>query len=592
VTPGPSAVKRNRWLKKLALFAARWSPPKSYNRDLLLIGAGCLFALLMAMDGIAWIPVPTALSALFHVVAASAVVVCLVRYLRRWPQLHGRSIPLRFRPKITKLPALQPLTLDHQVELLAKAAEGWVIDGRAVSRMVDDILDTHEIRSRISEHIDVDGHVASHRVVIEVRDLPMLPLARNRAFLLTRPRRGASRDYSELGVQDETGRDINAMSYVDSAALTAKLVRSLAGVPRSVDAYMPTPQFLLDIAELVLAARPSAALADRLLGSLQDAGYLGVTAEDEGRLRALVQLLALRRPMYAYLPGQSSETPRQVRLRYSVALEHNFARGLTAEWWRQRKDEVRARLHYPPKLLKFSLERGKSCAAYQLYVQAPAGLYVDEAGVFNDVDAGDELRGWLKPQKRERLFGSYIGWDLPQGKRVSSLGARNLSVSGVGNPVFCLRFAEIPPGTLGGATIVAFSVLVTTWVAGALSPGQNVDIIAFILAFPGVLSSWVGLASSRDVEHGFRSLSAVLSLGLSAAISVTSVILFLARHSTAKLMSTNFPHGKTLFYVGDYVWFCLLFFAFMNIAVVGGTLVMRVARYHRQLVPRRLARGR
>ena len=100
-----------------------------------------------------------------------------------------------------------------------------------------------------------------------------------------------------------------------------------------------------------------------------------------------------------------------------------------------------------------------------------------------------------------------------------------------------VEFREIPPGTLGAATVVSIitAVIITFFAvtqigqqssSDSVNPTVSSDIPALLLALPGVASliigSWLDLSRLRQA-----SLATYLGLGISAVLSLASALYFL-----------------------------------------------------------------
>jgi hypothetical protein len=564
-----------------------WLPPKEYGRDIVLACLGTTLAFVACMNGILWVTVPHWLAFIVRLPLAVGACATAKAYTSGWISHHSGSLPSSPTLPAANDPNFHTLSRQEARDLINLTISRRArLDHTTAIYLIADLIAPTESRLRSIEHISVMGRTTHHRIRLDLSSEPRGKVGDHYAVLLARPLKTQPRLQTNFAVEDASGAPLSVLPFVETASLMYELCITLAGDFAAADPALrdATEQALayvifandVDLVQL-------AGLYRSIVNSLP---ALMNTADLRQTLRALIRVLAQRRPIFALSASAVSPSYRSVEFSYVESLSTNGSVVYAREWWRERKDHLRAKLLFPPRLVSLAIERSRSAKAYQLYVTAPQGLYIDESSVYNA--AGANARGWLEPLPRETLHPSYIGWKRPAAQSLTSLGTRNFNRTQYRQPFYCLRFMEIPPGSLGGALIVAIAVVITTWLSGALMPSAsetNVDVMAFIVALPGVLSSWFGFLSGGNIDRAYRSLSAVLSLVGSAAISLLSLVLYLGRHAPQQhIHDTLLPAGKTVLFVNDYSWLCLLLAAIVNCAVTGGTLIMRLIRYRRQLL--------
>jgi hypothetical protein len=566
-----------------------WRPPRHYLKEFAIFLAGTACIVVACMNGIAWVSVPHWSA---FIVRALLVIIALflaIRYISTWLEKHSVSIPPA-DPDSNADPVfaeLSPIEV-HGLVRATMLREGRPAAAEAASLAHDLIAPRHR-RAKAVERIQITGRTAQHTVRADIRPAAVTSLASRQVVLVTRPMKG-QHVYTDFVIVDGTGQQLPLLPLVSTAALLLGVCLStmgdLADLPPAV-----REQLEADLTQLLLAPSWSPVQAVALYrGLLRSAHVRGLSGTKRRELSELLQVCAERRPMFGTRALISAEAASEIEFTYSEPVHGGFEHQ-PYEWWRERKDSLRRRLLFPPRLVFLSMERARSTQAYRMYVTAPSGLYIDEAGVHDSGTAepgsGVPVR-WLPNLERETIHHSYVGWQVPVGKSSTSLGAVNFAGTKYRRPYFCIRLMEIPPGSLGGAVVVAIAVVVTTWLSGALAPtdnDQNVDLVAFIIAFPGVMSSWLGLTGG-SADRMYRSLSAYLSLGGSSLLSLLALVLYLGRHAGQQHIRNSdiWWDGKTILFIHDYLWILILFAALANFIATAGTLLMRLIRYRSQLL--------
>jgi hypothetical protein len=114
------------------------------------------------------------------------------------------------------------------------------------------------------------------------------------------------------------------------------------------------------------------------------------------------------------------------------------------------------------------------------------------------------------------------------------LYTRGLDKSPVKDISTRVEFAETPPGALGGSFIVAAACAVLIWFFAVVQPGlkplpsATSDLPALLLAIPAFAATWVGQSVDRILRS---SLSAYIGLAVSAGLSITSALLYVANYN-------------------------------------------------------------
>lgn len=174
-------------------------------------------------------------------------------------------------------------------------------------------------------------------------------------------------------------------------------------------------------------------------------------------------------------------------------------------------DRLRKVFGVRPNIFVVPLERGGYCNSYHLEFVGPPGTYLARQRIVNE----------------DASLTSYRRMRLRFGQRYAHLYMR--STLGARKPQGWLQlsFFERPPGSLGAASIAAVASFVLILVASQLAAVDGVrgDVVAVLMAFPGVAAAWVGLDRPSGSFGG--TLSARLSAFVTLSLSLASAALFL-----------------------------------------------------------------
>jgi hypothetical protein len=580
--------RRLRPLRRFLIIASEWIPPRAYFRHFAMLLVGFSLLGVAFMNGLVWFTVPHWISFLARgVIGPPVIAVLVVTYFRLWLRNHSTSLPLTATLEDQRFAVL---SATEKRQLLEDRRRNRSFDLQSQEHMLADLISPGDHRTRAVERIQVLGRTGHQQVTFELDPAATFMLDGWGAVLLTRPLKGQHL-YTDFRISGPADRQLALLPFVETAALLYELclvaAQGLADVPLAMKSTIEQ-----QLAEVILDPTPEEfAVAYLYIAILKNSPNVADAPDAQrSELFNLLTIVGNRRPMYACETGVGNRrepTPlERVSFEYDVRLRSRYEYQFSYDWWRRRKDQMRQWLLFPPRLILLPIERARSSSAYRLHVTSPPGLYIDEAAVYNDGE-NSETQGWLPNLPRESMHRSYLGWQEPSGTGRISLGAVSFSNTTYRRPLFCLRLMEIPPGSLGGATVVAIAVIITTWLCGALTPTgtkDNVDVVAFIIAFPGVFSSWLGLAGGH-ADRAYRSLTAFLSLTTSAGLSLVALIIYLGRHAgDPHIGVTALPDGKTVVFIHDWLWIALLAAALVNFIGTGGTLLMRVVRYRRQLL--------
>jgi hypothetical protein len=152
-----------------------------------------------------------------------------------------------------------------------------------------------------------------------------------------------------------------------------------------------------------------------------------------------------------------------------------------------------------------------------------------------------------------------------------------------------VEFDEIPPGAVGGACVVSTASAVLIWFFALTQPGLRQalapasDLPAFLLAVPAFAATWIGQSVDRVLRS---SSSAYMGLAISAILSVTSALLYVANSSRRSFYIINdvrLFRGLITLKDVDISWFILALIASVISAYLAELLRDKVRSYMRAL---------
>ncbi|MEU5693735.1 hypothetical protein [Actinosynnema sp. NPDC020468] len=227
--------------------------------------------------------------------------------------------------------------------------------------------------------------------------------------------------------------------------------------------------------------------------------------------------------------------------------------------------------------LFLDISNAATCQSYHLYVRAPDGCYLAHQAL-RDVHGTtrqqvDPVRGAPHWRFRERL-----------GQPYAHFHARHFPTADHGRrPGVELAFDEIPPGSTMRATITALAALAILWMIGfAISKGTDsqapgTDAPAFLLVFPALAATWLGLdAPSRVVEVP---MSARLSVLITLVLSVMGTGLYVLHKSLGHGFDAKVPGGQSILGVSDLTWAVVVAGALLNVLWIGYRCVVQIWAY-------------
>ena len=498
--------------------------------------------------------------------------------------LHGKALTRFLSKRVTEL----GLTRPEKTGALAKALRGEAT-----------------ARSRVQEQQRVDGNLVHWRVTLHLREEAVLDLGLARdVVLLTRRDRGDGYGRTE-GLWGD-GSPVSLLTLAEAAGITWYVMcRAVDALPHELH-----PDLHALFARCVASeGADTTGPHERSLISEAQEVLREVPAPDKEPVLRLVEAVAARRPIYAWAPG-AAET---VTFTYVSSLSTEAPK--TRDWWRSFKDRVRRRVHLPPSLFTLNMERASSAESYSLEVLVPEGLYIDESEFF------DEQLGTLEETPKNSISAVFLGKSARNGREDIRVFAWNVAEARPPvRPQLLVRVLERPPGSLTGAWLVALAVTTTTWLTGVVTAvslrqqhraeflaaihrvsqllpfaghplegdldvttqpfSTGIDLAALAVVLPGLLAAWLGVAFTR-ARGDYRSITGLVSLAISAALALTSIVAYVGRFAVGRIAGMDFAAPRTWFFLADGLSALLLLTAILNFFTVGGLAYARLRRYRK-----------
>lgn len=234
--------------------------------------------------------------------------------------------------------------------------------------------------------------------------------------------------------------------------------------------------------------------------------------------------------------------------------------------------------------LSFGIRLASTCQSYHLEVNGPDGLYLGDQRLVDssatlarraqneDVPPHYRFRRRLG-QPHAHMYARFF----PEPAPVPPRKQREQE-----HPSVRLKFFETPPGSLLRAVVSAQASFALVWMVGIVNssvPNTETDAPAFLLAFPAVVSAWLGFESAgRRLLEG--TLAFRLSLACTVFVSIVSSGLFISHRS---LHTTHnwyqLPDGWAIFWINDWSWLAMLTIAMVNAYIVTLLYIKRTAYY-------------
>jgi hypothetical protein len=487
-------------------------------------------------------------------------------------------------------PAYQP-NIDWVAQLQqAISAPRLEHQPRALLTFMDLITTLAQHRSRVVETIDLDGRSINKQVSIEfVLPESAIDDSVNSLYLpILQPVVGDLVDNFRL--TDSSNNSVTNLSYLETVELAAIGLRTLLIIAtgKPFNEWTDTRAGELILLELIARRRPTD--PNSVKSSIEKGLSLlegSPNTEIVDIIRSYLVSLSAGYPIVASVPRNLLISNR-VLLKYGqTVIPASSSKG-----W---EGKLRLGIGVRPSQITVPLDLAQTAGSYHLRINGPSEKYVAEQ-ILRCANCRVRLDDPFPPRtpKCEHAPGEseQTHFHLRErfGQNFTHLYMRGFTDPGHRSSRYemLVRFNETPPGSRASAAITALAALIFIWLIGHLASNHegisNSDIPAILLAVPAVAASWVGLASSGESLVG-NSLHARLSLILTGALSVTSVVVYLLQDAVAKVADKHVAVQSHLMLAGvsDPRWTALLVVAFLGFVYIAWHLIARVRNYLRQI---------
>jgi len=194
-----------------------------------------------------------------------------------------------------------------------------------------------------------------------------------------------------------------------------------------------------------------------------------------------------------------------------------------------RKPRLRVRLGLAPYSFRIPMNLAFSAASYHFWMYTGPNMYVKLHYLqqhLGDASPVGEFRTFRQDDLQELGGGAYLRVRHRQALPHAHLYTRGLHKATPQQLLMVVNFAEIPPGTLGVATVLAFISTLTMLLLAAVIPDSasaNGDILALLLAVPGFVATFIGYSMDRIQRSSLTTLAGLLGVG---AVSFGASLLY------------------------------------------------------------------
>lgn len=458
----------------------------------------------------------------------------------------NRQRPLRATADELKHSNLVPLPHCDVAKQLASRYQDVAptTDPGELDKFISDLLD-QQARSAVRESVEIDRWSLSRTVRIECHP-------RQTFIVLTRPRKGETYRAFKPGSED-----FSVLPFVKTQALClAALVGCWKQTGRPI-----TRRLVYDFARMVTEgyANPDESfnLAVSYLGPEE-----GRNAK-EVRFARLLSMLSQVRPIVAQRTGAGHST---VSFSYSQSIGETRLKDYPAclTLWPTLQEWVARRLGIRRSTFRIATDRGRLNGRFQLDVQAPSGMYIQDAAGRATPNRHSSASGrWFPNMNRELHYSTFSSVEIAPDRVHCRWNITNGYPLKLDSLQLVIRLAETPWGSRGIAAALALLVALEVWmVATSIEVGQKTrdsginapEWVQFMLAAPAMLLAFYSL---HRRAAGFISGSALVSMAMSAAISIASTVLYVSagRGQTCTTMMPIWICGSdSVFFISDPIW--------------------------------------
>lgn len=515
----------------------------------------------------AWMP-------LYRFITIAIALALLYRLARQWPSTATRPFPAELAE--LQHSALNQGTPDGSATalLIQWEASAGREDAESLLRFADDLLDLSG-HGLAKEVVRLDRWSAAREVTVVPKDTGQLE---PRYLVLTRPLKGESYRAFRPGASCT-----RLLSFIDTQTLClATAVRLL-----ELTGYEATSSLVGWISQMIADPRPVRQLALDLADTLF--GPEPGRSEPEVRFARFLSAVAQVRPLVAVVPeGRGTEAITFSYVQPIGGIAVNLAR-VELTPWVATKEWVSRTFALRPSILEIQADRGKKVGRYQLEVEAPVGMYIQDAAGRGEPDKRSAAAGrWFPNMDRELRHEVFSAVSISPDRTHCRWALTNASTLGLNDHRLLVRLAELPWGSRGLAAFLAVFVAVEIWMVGSTTAGSSsqggvLDLVPYFLTAPGLLLAYFALGRR---EAWLVSGMAVISMWTSAVLSALATALYVA-FASGKLTDLKgqpvFKLGEhqDVFLIGNGLWLMLFVAAAAAAATALMAAVSARTRYQR-----------
>jgi hypothetical protein len=402
-------------------------------------------------------------------------------------------------------------------------------------------------KGAFNDNLDVFGADNDRMSVLSYREYLQLTAGILRVFICRAYGLSSSEGLTRIS-QSSRSVETNVL-HVEHRALTQITKRAQANIdvkkhldPSLVSSEAEDVAKLLEDLQVDHARKVYLELAAALVRKLSMHYALVASAPIDADGRLIIQY---RRTLIPELELSPDEDNDRSRLRKSI---ERF------------KGWLQALLGTRPVNVTVSLDNAWTCQSYHVRVDAPAGLYLTRQ-MFVTPSEYLQARAKNAPTPVHYRFRRRLGQGYAHfyGRFFPS------PTSGQRRPKLKLDFEETPPGSVFRAAIASCACFGLIWLVGFVvsrTSNPNTDAPAFLLVFPGVAASWLGLDAPARLFEG--TLASRLSLCLTTFTSVAASGLFIMNRSGVHLFYQTMPFGTSVLGVNKWAWALLTAISALN----------------------------
>lgn len=528
------------------------------------------------------------------------IVALLIMYMLR-KRVHRFYKVERFEPPASRSIKDIHAVPEKEAYQLQKLAGNMHLTARQARIFSLAVLEPTELRQRISESYIPGQRTLTQDVTIEVKIPDRLAGLQQDDFqddsrngsvlfpLMILPKG----EINDLEVLDNDDDRIPVLSYREYLQLTAGILRLFLREAFGLAPDTSLAQALLPPANAESAAYDVLHLEHRALCQIikrvqanvktsrrvspvsSDANEVaelieGLPVASEGNVYlllagALIRKLSMHYALVAAVPSSSNG---RFIVRYSrtlvpeleLAPDESEARKALTKAFERFKGWLRVLLGTRPVSVTVLLDNAWSCQSYHVSVEGPDGLYLARQKFVAQTD-------YLLEKAKNAPTPVHYRFHRRLGQRHAHFYGRFFPIPKDGQlrPRLQLDFLEAPPGSAFRAAIASCSCLALVWVVGLVMSHTirpDTDAPAFLLVFPGIAASWLGLDAPSRLFEG--TLMARLSLGLTIFISIAASGLFISNTSGLGYFRQELPWHISILGISEWSWAALTVLSALN----------------------------